>query len=202
MPCLYKKGKKNHKIWSGSVKAILKIEAYLWWKWCLKFAHQCIFFCFEQCTGLEYQPRLIQSNCKQVLRLFLLYNVTTITHCYLNRLNPKRKCLFQFCLPALLEIHWNWKKKLKSSEEFLRAALIGHGDPGPFWKIAKMQNDFIKVRWKCSLSILSKNMSQAPSKCLFERIFWVDWIISRIPSWISKFFVCFGFLWISSYAER
>ena len=42
--------------------------------------------------------------------------------------------------PALLGTHRKSKQKefLKSCEGFLRAPLIGHSHPGPFWKIAKM----------------------------------------------------------------
>ena len=42
--------------------------------------------------------------------------------------------------PVFLDIHRNSKQKefFKSYDAFLRAALIGHGHPSPFRKIAKM----------------------------------------------------------------
>ena len=68
---------------------------------------------------------------------------TSNSHCYFTRLSLKKTGPLQFCLPALLGIHWHiWhpmqKEFLKSCEEFLRAALRVHGHPGPVWIIAKM----------------------------------------------------------------
>ena len=52
---------------------------------------------------------------------------------YLTRFNPKRKGLFKFCLPALLEIHdqRNPKQKhfLTSSKVFLRIVLFNRAWP-------------------------------------------------------------------------
>ena len=62
------------------------------------------------------------------------------------------------------------KEFFKSTEGFLRAALTGHGHPGPLWKIAKMalfnpcmefekilgQMSFFNALWKCHLAIFSK----------------------------------------------
>ena len=61
-------------------------------------------------------------------------------HYHFTRLNPKKKGTLQFCLPALLGIHRHPMQKefFRSTEGFLRAALTGHGHPGPLWKIAKM----------------------------------------------------------------
>ena len=55
------------------------------------------------------------------------------SHCYSTRLNPTKKGPFQFCFPALLGIHQHPMQKefFRSTEGFLRAALTGHGHPGP-----------------------------------------------------------------------
>ena len=52
----------------------------------------------------------------------------------------QKKGTLQFCLPALQGIHRHPMQKefFRSTEGFLRAALTGHGHPGPLWKIAKM----------------------------------------------------------------
>ena len=62
-----------------------------------------------------------------------IYICLYITHYYFTRLNPKKKGPFQFCLPALLGIHRHPMKKefFRSTKGFLRAALTGHGHPGP-----------------------------------------------------------------------
>ena len=62
------------------------------------------------------------------------------------------------------------KEFFKSTEGFLRAALTGHGRPGPLWKIAKMalfnpcmefenflgQMSSFNALWKCHLAIFSQ----------------------------------------------
>ena len=55
------------------------------------------------------------------------------THYHFTRLNPKKKGTLQFCLPALQGIHRHPMQKefFRSTEGFLRAALTGHGHPGP-----------------------------------------------------------------------
>ena len=99
----------------------------------------------------------------------------------------------------MLGVHRNLKQKefFRSSEGFLRAALTGHGHPGPLWKIAKMalfnpcmefeknlgQKSSSDVLWKCHWVIFFPKVSQALSKCFSK---WINWIISRIPPWIWK----------------
>ena len=84
----------------------------------------------------------------------------------------------QFCLLALLGIHGHPMQKefFRSSEGFLRAALTGHGHPGPHWKIAKMalfnpsmefekilgQMSAFNVLWKCHLVIF---FQKCPKLC-------------------------------------
>ena len=102
--------------------------------------------------------------------------------------------------------HQMQKECLKSCEGFLRAALSGHGHPGPSWKIAKMalfdpcmefeiflgQMTSFEVLEKCHFMILSKmclRLRPALSMCLSERI---NWIISRIPHRISKILFVYG----------
>ena len=86
--------------------------------------------------------------------------------------------LKKFCLPALLGIHQHPMQKefMKSCEGFLRAALTGHGHPGPLWKIAKMalfnpcmelkkilgQMSSFDALWKCHLVIFSQ---KCPKLC-------------------------------------
>ena len=88
------------------------------------------------------------------------------------------------------------KEFFRSTEGFLRAALTGHGHSGPLWKIAKMalfnpsmefeiflgQMSSFDALWKCHLVIFSQVL-QAPSKCFYK---WINWIDLRIPRWIWK----------------
>ena len=102
--------------------------------------------------------------------------------------------------------HWSLKLKFSRSEKtflvkgFLRAVLTGHGHPGPVWKITKMpllppagRLSFL-AKWlhlkrrvmKIPLfEFIQKCLRLHPalSMCLSETI---NWIISRIPPWISK----------------
>ena len=102
----------------------------------------------------------------------VLVSLHAPSHYHFTRLNPKKKGTLQFCLPALLGIHRHPMQKefFRSTEGFLRAALTGHGHPGPLWKIAKMalfnpcmefqiflgQMSSFDALWKCHLVIFSQ----------------------------------------------
>ena len=102
----------------------------------------------------------------------------------------------------MLGIHRHPKQKefLKSHEGFLRAALIGHSQPGPYRKIAKMalfnpcmdfefflgQMTLFQVLWKCDLVILSKICLWLHPSAYLSINLGIKWIISRIPRGISK----------------
>ena len=115
----------------------------------------------------------------------------------------------------MLEIHRNPKQKefLKSCEGFLRAALPGHGHPGPFWKIAKMalfdpcmefgnflgQMTSFEVLWK--LFDFIQKMSQVPSNSV-QVLIWenkLDYL--KNPSQDFKNYFCLWFLWTPSNAN-
>ena len=83
------------------------------------------FFMWRQSGSKWTQP--------QSLRLLPNFLLARKSHYHFTRLNPKKKGTLQFCLPALQGIHRHPMQKefFRSTEGFLRAALTGHGHPGP-----------------------------------------------------------------------
>ena len=122
-------------------------------------------------------------------------------HCYFTGLNPKRISPFQFCLPALLGMYSRpnvQESKAKRFFEIHREILEGCTNR------ARTSKPCLKICPACNLNFFQSQMTSfeglkkchclnfskkclrlhpAPSKCLSERI---NWIISRIPHWISK----------------
>ena len=105
---------------------------------------------------------------------------------------------------------------LKSREGFLKDALIGHSQPGPYRKIAKMAlfnpcmdfeffwgpNDFIWGAIKVPFFNFIQKMSQALSSSV-QVLIWEDKLdYLNNPSQDFKNSFCLWFLWIFSNAGR
>ena len=90
-------------------------------------------------------------------------------HSYFTWLNLKKMALFWICLPVFLGNNWNHKQKyfFNFCEELvtLRAIIIGHSHPGPFWKMAKMAlfNPWIKFE-----KFSPKAFIRSAKKVIFE----------------------------------
>jgi hypothetical protein len=125
-------------------------------------------------------------------------DVRGCSHCYFTRLNLKKMGSLQLCLPAFIGTHWHPKQKefLKSCEGFVKAALTGHGHPGPFWKVAKMalfnpcmkfeiflcQITSFELLWKCHFVTLSKIcIRPCPIGWLLFWKFWKSWKARPFP---------------------